>query len=159
MPSFLDFLAGRGPLRAAGGGPGSAQAPVPSAPPQPLPGYVEAEAARSAPDYDMAAAKAAGVKPDPRGHYPDTYKLPNHATFSDESIYSKPGSGPVGGTWIPNGQPGGAFQPSPLNRANMPGAALQNYFKRVEPDATLLNPPAVGPGRYMPAPLRGPNSQ
>lgn len=32
------------------------------------------------------------------GHYPDTYKLPNHETFSNESIYSNPLR--PGGKWI-----------------------------------------------------------
>lgn len=39
-------------------------------------------------DYDMRGAFKAGVKPDNTKHWPDTYKKPNHPTFSNESIYS-----------------------------------------------------------------------
>ena len=41
-------------------------------------------------DYDFRGAFKAGVQPDPQtGHWPDTFKKPNHPTFSDESIYAK----------------------------------------------------------------------
>lgn len=41
-------------------------------------------------DYDLRGAFKAGLKPDPEtGHWPDTYKKPNHPTFSDQSIYAK----------------------------------------------------------------------
>lgn len=41
-------------------------------------------------DYDLRGAFKAGLKPDPKsGHWPDTFKKPNHPTFSDESIYAK----------------------------------------------------------------------
>jgi len=39
-------------------------------------------------DYDLRGAYKSGLKPDVTGHWPDTYKKPNHETFSDESIYS-----------------------------------------------------------------------
>lgn len=41
-------------------------------------------------DYDLRGAFKTGMKPDPdTGHWPDTYKKPNHPTFSDQSIYAK----------------------------------------------------------------------
>lgn len=41
-------------------------------------------------DYDLRGAFKAGVKPDPKtGHWPDTFKKPNHPTFSNESRYAK----------------------------------------------------------------------
>jgi cell wall-associated NlpC family hydrolase len=41
-------------------------------------------------DYDLRGAFSAGLKPDPQsGHWPDTYKKPNHPTFSDQSRYAK----------------------------------------------------------------------
>lgn len=41
-------------------------------------------------DYDLRGAFKAGLTPDPKtGHWPDTFKKPNHPTFSDESIYAK----------------------------------------------------------------------
>ena len=55
-------------------------------------------------DYDLRGAFAAGVKPDPvTGHWPDTFKKPNHPTFSDESQYAqygKPGRWD-GDTFVP----------------------------------------------------------
>lgn len=51
--------------------------------------------ARNAPrdsgwDYDLRGAFAAGVTPDAQtGHWPDTYKKPNHPTFSDQSKWAK----------------------------------------------------------------------
>ena len=41
-------------------------------------------------DYDLRGAFKAGLKPDPKtGHWPDTFKKPNHPTFSVESQYAK----------------------------------------------------------------------
>lgn len=41
-------------------------------------------------DYDLRGAFKAGVTPDAAsGHWPDTYKKPNHPTFSVESQYAK----------------------------------------------------------------------
>lgn len=41
-------------------------------------------------DYDLRGAFKAGITLDPStGHWPDTYKKPNHPTFSNESIYAK----------------------------------------------------------------------
>ena len=55
-------------------------------------------------------------------HFPDTYKLPNHPTFSNESIYSR---GPVmGGSWgydYTKGILGGeTFTPSVINKQYHP---------------------------------------
>lgn len=50
-------------------------------------------------DYDLRGAFAAGVGPDPAtGHWPDTWKKPNHPTFSDQSMYAKDAPG-LAGTW------------------------------------------------------------
>jgi hypothetical protein len=41
-------------------------------------------------DYDLRGAFKAGVTPDvDTGHWPDTFKKPNHPTFSDQSQYAK----------------------------------------------------------------------
>lgn len=76
-------------------------------------------------DYDLRGAFKAGLRPDPKtGHWPDTFKKPNHPTFSDQSIYAKfgkPGHW-IGETYIPNGfdytlpghfATGGLVAPSP----------------------------------------------
>ena len=40
-------------------------------------------------DYDLRGAFKSGLTPNTEtGHWPDTYKKPNHPTFSNESIYS-----------------------------------------------------------------------
>ena len=50
-------------------------------------------------DYDMRGAWKQGERGDPQtGHFPDTYKKPNHPTFSDESQYDGSG-GRRGGHW------------------------------------------------------------
>jgi hypothetical protein len=43
-------------------------------------------------DYDMRGLWKSNpnIVADPRGHWPDTYKKPNHPTFSNESIYATP---------------------------------------------------------------------
>src|SRR6185436_2155034 len=45
-------------------------------------------------DYDMRGLWKSnpGEAPDERGQWPDTYKLPNHPTFSSQSIYALPDS-------------------------------------------------------------------
>lgn len=40
-------------------------------------------------DYDLRGAFKSGYVPDERGHWPDTFKKPNHPTFSVESKYVK----------------------------------------------------------------------
>ena len=50
-------------------------------------------------DYDLRGAYKEGLKPDPKtGHWPDTYKKPNHPTFSDQSKYASPRN--PGGHWV-----------------------------------------------------------
>lgn len=55
-------------------------------------------------DYDLRGAFKAGLQPDPQtGHWADTFKKPNHPTFSDQSQYApygNPGSW-NGDTFIP----------------------------------------------------------
>jgi hypothetical protein len=51
-------------------------------------------------DYDLRGAFKAGLKPDQRtGHWPDTFKKPNHPTFSDQSNYAKVRPD-LAGSWI-----------------------------------------------------------
>lgn len=50
-------------------------------------------------DYDLRGAFKAGVTPDEAtGHWPDTFKKPNHPTFSDQSQYAKDRPD-LAGTW------------------------------------------------------------
>lgn len=40
-------------------------------------------------DYDLQGAYLGGATPAENGHFPDTWKKPNHPTFSDQSKYAK----------------------------------------------------------------------
>src|SRR4030095_15848208 len=60
-------------------------------------------------DYDLRGAFKAGLTPDPQtGHWPDTFKKPNHPTFSDQSIYASAAPDKAGhwegDKYIPPGQ-------------------------------------------------------
>lgn len=51
-------------------------------------------------DYDFRGAFKAGLHPDPEnGHWPDTFKKPNHPTFSNESKYAKGQLATYAGHW------------------------------------------------------------
>ena len=60
-------------------------------------------------DYDLRGAFKAGLQPDATtGHWPDTFKKPNHPTFSDQSKYApfgNPGSWQGGGGTFTPGAP------------------------------------------------------
>lgn len=76
-------------------------------------------------DYDLRGAYKAGFLPDPQtGHWPDTYKKPNHPTFSDQSVYSSL-TGTRPGTWQ-----GETYVPasSPLD------SSLQDFTSQGEAD-------------------------
>lgn len=106
-------------------------------------------------DYDLQGAFLAGVKPDPgRGHFPDTFKKPNHPTFSDQSQYSGVDDG-KGGT-LQGGKWGddNSFTPSATNLQTHSAGDLANYFQKVEPDSKL-NLPQSSPSSPTPAPADG----
>lgn len=91
------------------------------------------------PDYDMEGwRKETGLDSLPEGqHYPDTYKLPNHMTFSDESKYSTPET--PGGHWEEYEKGKWNFTPSKFNLEQHPLEEMKDYFKNVEgPDARLV---------------------
>ena len=82
-------------------------------------------------DYDMRRAFKAGIQPGADKHWPDTFKKPNHPTFSDESIYSSlVGTKP--GHWEgDNFTPFGSTTPQPANPQPGMGFAEQpNLFWR-----------------------------
>jgi hypothetical protein len=87
-------------------------------------------------DYDLKAAYEAGLQPDERGHLPDTYKLPNHITFSDESKFNDGGAG----KWTQDGSGRWTFTPGPTNLKYHSVQELKDYFKKYEPDAILNLP-------------------
>ena len=96
-------------------------------------------------DYDMAGyRKKYGEPNQAQGqHLTDEFKLPNHMTFSSESMYSSPEK--TGGKWT---QVDGKwhFAPSPYNLQQHNAQQMQDYFKTREPDAVLDMPQAQWPG-------------
>lgn len=90
-------------------------------------------------DYDLRGAWKADAKAASNGHLPDTWKKPNHPTFSVESQYSGDKSGVVGGQWIKKGNKW-AFVASDDNLTMFGRSALQAYFRNREPDSELTLP-------------------
>lgn len=97
-------------------------------------------------DYDLRGAWKASAQEAANGHLPDTYKKPNHPTFSRESMYSTPEM--PGGEWLDAGGGKWAFHAAPTNVQNMTLEGLQQYFRDAEPDATLVLP--SGPEWHRP---------
>ena len=70
-------------------------------------------------------------------HLPDTYKKPNHPTFSKDSVYSIPGI-QEGGQWNEDSATKQwSFKPSDVNLRNRSAENLQNYFDESDPTAKL----------------------
>ncbi len=81
-------------------------------------------------DYDFRGAFKAGIVMDPTSqHWPDTYKKPNHETFSDESIYSSL-TGTRPGTWK-------------NNETYVPFGGGMNAVPQATPDSTLQDLPGI----------------
>ena len=69
---------------------------------------------------------------------PDTYKKPNHPTFSVESKYNNV-DGNIGGKWSEdNGKT--IFEPSTTNISNLGEDGLKNYFDKYEKGVELKLP-------------------
>ena len=85
-------------------------------------------------DYDMRGAWKAGIGQAGNGHFPDTYKKPNHPTFSNQSIYD--GQGISGGEW--SQQSGKDVYTPSADMVRQPGYVtymLEKYMPIVEPGA------------------------
>lgn len=93
-------------------------------------------------DYDLRGAWKAGAGQAGNGHFPDTFKKPNHPTFSSESQYSGV-DGYTGGTWTDLGNDKWAYKPSATNLQMRSPDQLRQYFQRVEP-GSQLDIPATG---------------
>ena len=93
-------------------------------------------------DYDYAGyrnAVAKGLikpKEGEEDHYPDTFKLPNHVTFSNESMYSNAKT--PGGNWMETDKGEYYFHPSAHNLKNTPPDAMADYFKNYEKQGTYV---------------------
>lgn len=90
------------------------------------------------PDYDYAAFQASGMEQADNGHYPDTFKLPNHMTFSEESMYHGQ-DGEEGGRWVHTDRENGrwSFTPGASNFKYHSLQEMQDYFKKYEPGNVL----------------------
>jgi hypothetical protein len=80
-------------------------------------------------------------RPESRGHLPDTWKKPNHPTFSSGSQYQS--EGVTGGEWQPRDaeQTQWNYLASPHNmRMQEQPNALRKYFQQVEQRNTLVEP-------------------
>jgi hypothetical protein len=107
-------------------------------------------------DYDMRGFWKSGGQFAANGHAGDTFKKPNHPTFSTFSKYSGV-DGHIGGTWGggQDGQPW-TFTPSPTNLQMNDAGDLQQYFQDVEKGNQLILPQAqaqpTAPVQASPAP-------
>ena len=93
-------------------------------------------------DYDMQGWYKANPNADPDAdgiHYPDTFKKPNHPTFSNQSQYHGI-DGNQGGQWQQQQNGSYTFQPGTTNLKNFQPQDLQDYFNKVEPNNTLQLP-------------------
>lgn len=94
-------------------------------------------------DYDLRGAFLAGVVPAKNGHFPDTFKKPNHPTFSDQSKYARFGT--------PGHWEGETFVPAPKGSKPMETApsAAGRLDKHVTEDVLKSLPlEAVRDGVY-----------
>lgn len=89
-------------------------------------------------DYDLRGAWQGNAQEAANGHLPDTYKLPNHITFSTGSQYSTPQT--PGGEWIDAGNDRWAFWASPYNLQQHSGSELGSYFNQYEPNSAVVLP-------------------
>ncbi len=90
-------------------------------------------------DYDMRGAFKQGIMPAENGHYPDTFKKPNHPTFSDQSMYHGM-DGNFGGSWMQQGDQW-TFAPGKTNIDTHTLPGLQSYMQQNDPSVTLIAPP------------------
>jgi len=88
-------------------------------------------------DYDLRGAWLGNAAEAANGHLPDTYKLPNHMTFSDESRYSTKQN--PGGHWSGDNNIW-TFWASPENLNHHSASEMADYFRAYEPDSTLVLP-------------------
>jgi hypothetical protein len=93
-------------------------------------------------DYDLRGYYKAGGTLDKDAHLPDTFKKPNHPTFSDESKYSGPGQ--EGGHWTTDKKGNYVgFTAGPGNLQYHTPADMQKYFDKYEPGIQLHFPPGT----------------
>lgn len=85
-------------------------------------------------DYDIVGAYLARVKLASNGHLPDTFKRPNHITFSTDSKYSY--GHHIGGIWYQIHSVW-HYKPSKFVLTKHTISELKSYFKAYEKDSIL----------------------
>ena len=93
-------------------------------------------------DYDLRGDWKTGAARDKRGHGGDTFKKPNHPTFSEHSQYhgvpDEEGRPQVGGRWIKDKKGRvGAFEQSETNQQHWPEWAIKDYLGSQEKGVSL----------------------
>jgi hypothetical protein len=90
-------------------------------------------------DYDLRGAWKADAQAAADGHLPDTWKKPNHPTFSNESMYSN--DQVQGGSWVKgaNGDYVG-FMPSQRNILNTGVMGLKDHMRSSQRNMPLIFP-------------------
>ena len=91
-------------------------------------------------DYDIRGGSPWLGDVNDRGHGPDTWKKPNHPTFSNESVYNGV-DGYWGGKWGDN-----EFIPGKTNLEMYSPEWLERYMQQVEPGVALAKRTLI-PGR------------
>ena len=97
-------------------------------------------------DYDVRGWWKGGGSTAENGHGPDTFKKPNHPTFSEESAYSGGASG-LGGKWGGT-EDAPTYAPSKTNIRQYGWEELKRYFQEVEPGVKLIKPKSRAERRY-----------
>lgn len=93
---------------------------------------------RNEADYDLRGAWLSNAQAAANGHLPDTWKKPNHVTFSEGSQYSTPQM--PGGRWDQVGSGNWIFWASPENLKHHRLNDLARYFQQYEHGNTFVAP-------------------
>jgi hypothetical protein len=92
-------------------------------------------------DYDLRGAFKAGLTPDANGHWPDTFKKPNHPTFSTQSVYAKDAPDKAGtwngDTFVPPAAAEGKLKKTAKSFAR--GATSEGIYSAIEGISRLVS--------------------
>jgi len=89
-------------------------------------------------NYDLRGAFKSGAMQSGNGHWPDTFKKPNHPSFSDQSQYNN-ADGHTGGAWRHVGGQW-VFTPGATNLQMHGPNGLQQYFQQSDPNVRVNLP-------------------
>jgi len=167
IPAVAKGVPGRAGAAPAASTQQQTSAPVPAAAPQNshpedagYQNWLQENHLREDPTYDMYGAYQAGLTPSENGHMSDEYKLPNHPTYSGESVYAQKPGAPPAGEWIKGNNGLWSFKATDTNIKNAGGVdGLKRYFDRVESGTALTLPNGetyVGKSKNAPQPANAP---